>query len=232
MRVAHSVDAVVAVSHACARFASEVVEVPVPVHTIYQPLVDPSTLRSAAEPVDHPWIGGDVPVLLSVANLGKDHPTLLRALALLSARRPVRLIILGKGTDARLHDLQSLARSLGVADVVDFAGVVANPIAFMSKVDLFVLSSRGGEGLPQVLVQAMTAGCKMVATDCPVGPAELLGDGVYGRLAPVGDPARLAEVMERELDEQRDADELRARAAGMFGVDRAVDAHEKLLLAG
>ena len=60
----------------------------------------------------------------------------------------------------------------------------------------------------------------------------MLGDGVYGRLAPVGDPARLAEAMERELEEQRDADELRARAAGMFGVDRAVDAHEKLLLAG
>ena len=230
--VSHSVDAVVAVSHACARFAAEVVEVPVPVHTIYQPLVGPNTLRSAAEPVHHPWIGGEVPVILSVANLGKDHPTLLRALALLSARRPVRLIILGKGPHARLHELQSLARSLGVADVVDFAGIAANPIAFMSKVDLFVLSSRGGEGLPQVLVQAMTAGCKVVATDCPVGPAELLGDGVYGRLAPVGDPARLAEVMERELEERRDTDVLRARAAGMFGIDRAVDAHERLLLAG
>ena len=230
--VSHSVDAVVAVSRACARFASEVVKVPVPVHTIYQPLVGPDALRSAAEPVDHPWIGGDVPVILAAASLGKDYPTLLRALALLAARRPARLIILGTGPEARLRELKALARSLGIADVVDFAGFVVNPIPFMAKVDLFVLSSRGKEGLPQVLVQAMTVGCKMVATDCPVGPSEVLGGGDYGRLAPVGDPAGLAEALERELETPRDTDKLRARAAELFGVDRAVDAHERLLLTG
>lgn len=229
--VSHSVDTVVAVSHACARFAAEVLKVLVPVQTIYQPLVGPDAPSSAAEPVDHPWIGGDVPVILSAGNLNKDYPTLLRALALLVSRRPTRLIILGTGTEARLLELQALARSLRIADVVDFAGIVANPLAFMAKVDLFVLSSRK-EGLPQVLVQAMAAGCRTVATDCPVGPAEVLGNGEYGQLAPVGDPARLAETMERELETQRDRGRLRARASELWGVGRAVDAHERLLLAG
>ena len=228
--VAPSVDAVVAVSNACARFAADVLKVPVPVHTIYQPLVGPDALAAAAEPVDHPWIGADVPVILSAASLGKDYPTLLHALALLAARRPARLIILGTGPKARLRELQTLARSLGIAGAVDFAGFVANPLAYMAKVDLFVLSSRGKEGLPQVLVQAMTAGCRIVASDCPVGPAEALGGGEYGRLAPVGDPARLAEAMERELETPRDTDKLRSRAAALWSIDRAVDAHERLLL--
>lgn len=230
--VSYSVDAVAAVSHACARFATEVLKVPVPVHTIYQPLVGPDVVASAAEPVDHRWVGGEVPVLLSAASLGKDYPTLLRALALLAARRPVRLIILGTGPEARRRELQALAGSLGIADAVDFAGFVANPLAYMAKVDLFVLSSHGKEGLPQVLVQAMTAGCRMVATDCPLGPAEALGGGEFGRLVPVGDAARLAAAMGRELETPRDTSQLRERAAELWGIDRAVDAHEKLLLTG
>ena len=230
-RALASVDAVVAVSRGLAGFAIDVLGVPVPVHAVYRPLVDADRLRMAAEPVDHSWIGGGVPVVLSAGHLGKDYPTLLRAAALLAARRPVRLIVLGKGKALRLRELQALAQSLGIAGAVDFAGFVSNPFAYMAQADLFVLAAEK-EGMPQVLVQAMMAGCRLVATDCPFGPAELLGDGEYGRLAPVGDPARLAEAMERELDTPRDAARLRARAAALFGVERAVDEYERLLLAG
>ena len=229
-RYAYSrVDAVVGVSRGVARFAVDVLGVRVPVHMIYSPLVDADRLRKAAEPTDHPWFGGDVPVVLSAGRLAKDYPTLLRAVALLAARRPVRLIVLGEGNKAaRLPELQALAQSLGIAGAVDFAGFVANPLAYMARADLFVLSSER-EGMPQVLAQAMMVGCRLVATDCPFGPAELLGGGEYGRLAPVGDPARLAEAMDRELDTPRDAARLRARAAELFDVERAMDAYERLL---
>ena len=224
-------DAVIAVSHGCARFVTHVLKSDVPVHTVYYPLVGPDELRKAAEPVDHPWIGDGVPVILSAGLLKKDYPNLLRAVALLSIRRPVRLIVLARREEPWLGQLQHQARSLGIAEAVDFPGFVDNPYAFMANADLFVLSSRR-EGMPQVLVQAMMTGCKVVSTDCAVGPAELLGDGEYGRLAPVGDPEALAEAMERELDDPRDAERLRARALELFGVDRAVDQYEKLLLAG
>ncbi len=229
-RYAYSrVDAVVGVSRGVARFAVDVLGVRVPVHMIYSPLVDADRLRKAAEPTDHPWFGGDVPVVLSAGRLAKDYPTLLRAVALLAARRPVRLIVLGEGNKAaRLPELQALAQSLGIAGAVDFAGFVANPLAYMARADLFVLSSER-EGMPQVLAQAMMVGCRLVATDCPFGPAELLGGGEYGRLAPVGDPARLAEAMDRELDTPRDAARLRARAAELFDVERSIDAYERLL---
>ncbi len=228
------VDAVVAVSRGVARFAADVLGVRVPVHTICSPLVDADRLRKAAEPTAHPWLGGSVPVILSAANFvpPKDYPTLLRAVALLAARRPVRLIVLGEGRGKKaaeqLPELQALAQSLGVAGAVDFAGFVANPLAYMARADLFVLSSEH-EGMPQVLAQAMMFGCRLVATDCDFGPAELLGGGEYGRLAPVGDPARLAEAMDRELDTPRDAARLRARAAELFDVERSIDAYEALL---
>ena len=223
------VDAVMAVSRDVARFAADVLGVRVPVHTVYSPLVDADRLRMADEPADHPWFGGDVPVILSAGRLEKDYPSLLRAVALLSARRPVRLIVLGEGIKAeRLHELQALAQSLGIVGSVDFAGFVTNPLAYMARADLFVLSSKQ-EGMPQVLVQAMMVGCRMVSTDCDFGPAELLGGGEYGRLAPVGDAARLAEAMDRELDTPRDAARLRARAAELFDVERSVDAYESLL---
>ena len=170
-------------------------------------------------------------VILTAAALltKKDYPTLLLAFSRLVSRRPARLVALGQGK--LLTRLQAQTRELGIDDKVDFAGLVSNPIAYMAQADLFVLSSRC-EGMPQVLVQAMMVGCRLVATDCPFGPAELLGDGEYGRLAPVGDPARLAEAVERELDTPRDAARLRARAAELFGVERAVDAYERLLLPG
>ena len=224
-------DAVIAVSHGCARFVTDVLKARVPVHTVYYPLVGPEELCKAAEPVDHPWIGGDLPVILSAGSLKKDYPNLLQAVAILGARRPVRLIILARREEPWLGELQQRARSLGIAEAVDFPGFVDNPYAFMANADLFVLSSLR-EGMPQVLVQAMMTGCKVVATDCTAGPAELLGKGEYGRLAPVGDPEALAEAMERELDDPRDAEKLRRRAAELFSVDRIVDQYEKLLLAG
>ena len=228
-RAYSSVDAVVAVSRGLARFAVDVIGTSTPVHHVYEPLVDSKALRKAAGPVDHPWIGGDVPVVLSAGRLEKDFPTLLRAVALLAARRAVRLIVLGEGGKAaRLRELQVLAQSLGIAGSVDFAGFAANPLAYMARADLFVLSSNQ-EGMPQVLVQAMMVGCRMVATDCDFGPAELLGGGEYGRLAPVGDAARLAEAMDRELDTPRDSARLRARAAELFDVERSIDAYEALL---
>lgn len=225
-------DAVIAVSRECGRFVTDVLKARVPVHSVYKPLAGPEELRKAAEPVDHPWIGGGVPVVLSAASIRtKDYPTLLRAVALLSARRPVRLVVLARREEPSLGELQQQARALGIADAVDFAGFVENPYAFMARADLFVLSSRR-EGMPQVLVQAMLAGCKVVSTDCEVGPAELLAGGEHGRLVPVGDPEALADAMDGELDAPRDPERLRARAMELFGVDRAVDRYEQLLLAG
>ena len=200
------------------------------VHMVYNPVVTEEMERKAREPVDHPWIGETgPPVILAAGRLHalKDFPTLLAAFARLLAWRPARLIVLGKGKQ-RPH-LLSLARRLGVAENIDFPGFVDNPYAFMARASLFVLSSRRGEGLPTVLIEAMACGCPVVSTDCPYGPREILEDGKHGPLVPVGDAEALAAAMARTLDAPPRPEALRERAS-FFNAARAIDRYEELLI--
>ena len=121
-----------------------------------------------------------------------------------------------------------MAQRLGIAEHVDFPGFVENPYAFLAKAALFVLSSRN-EALPTVLIEAMACGCPVVSTDCSFGPSEILQEGKFGALVPVGDAEALAAAMGRTLDEPPRRATLRERAS-FFSIERAVDQYEKLLL--
>ena len=219
----------VGVSQDVSRGLAEVIKVPDErITTIYNPVVTPNLHARAAETPDHPWLRDDgTPVVLAAGSLvrQKDHPTLIRAFARLTARRPCRLIILGEGS--KRTETEGLLEELKLTDRVSLPGWVENPLAFMARASLFVLSSRW-EGLPTVLVDALACGCPCVSTDCPSGPAEILLNGEIGPLVPVGDDAALAKAMERVLDRPPDRQALQRRAAD-FSADRAVAAYEKLL---
>ena len=100
----------------------------------------------------------------------------------------------------------------------------------MARASLFVLSSRH-EGLSNVLIEAMACGCPVVSTDCRFGPAEILEDGRWGELVPVGDAKALSEAMLRTLDRPHPSDALRKRASA-FDIDHAVARYEALLFDG
>ncbi len=92
----------------------------------------------------------------------------------------------------------------------------------MARADLFVLSSRR-EGLPAVLIEALALGMNIVSTRCPSGPDEVLEEGLWGRLVPVGDADALAGAMAAALvNPPADRDALRARAA-TFSLERALE---------
>jgi glycosyltransferase involved in cell wall biosynthesis len=122
----------------------------------------------------------------------KDFATLLQAVARVQQQCAVRLIILGEGEQH--EDLQRLVADLGIAEIVDMPGFVPNPCSYMGHATVVALSSRW-EALPTVLIEAMACGTRVVSTDCPSGPSEVLAGGKYGRLVPVGDASAMASAL-------------------------------------
>ncbi len=84
------------------------------------------------------------------------------------------------------QELEHLRADLGLHDVVDLPGFDANPYAYFKYAELFVLSSNW-EGLPGVLIQALASKIKVVSTDCPSGPMEILDNAKFGLLVPCDD---------------------------------------------
>jgi glycosyltransferase involved in cell wall biosynthesis len=190
------------------------------VEVVYNPVITPSILALAREEPNHPWFGpGQPPVILGVGRLTrqKDFPTLIRAFARLRSRREARLIILGEGEDRA--ELERLIGELQLTDHVALPGF-QNAMAYMARSALFVLSS-AWEGLPTVLIEALAAGTKVVSTDCPSGPREILQEGRLGALVPVGDAPALARAMEDALE--RPGDSVSPEALKPYTMDAAVD---------
>lgn len=171
---------------------------PQQVRVIRNPVVTPGLVTLAQAPCPHPWLEQDTPVIVGMGRFTrqKDFPTLLNAFAELRAQRPARLVLLGDG--AGQADCAALADTLGIADDLLLPGFVANPYAWLARARLFVLSSRW-EGSPNALAEALALGVPSVATDCLSGPRELLADGRYGPLVPVGDASALCAAMAATL---------------------------------
>lgn len=161
--------------------------------TIYNPQdIDDLRAKTAEYEVSAP------PYILTVARLEesqKDYRTLLKAyknaIETNGGQMP-DLRIIGKGRDE--HSLKSMALELGVADRVKFMGHIANPFPWFAKCEAFVLSSKF-EGLAVTLVEALILKKPAVATDCPVGPAEVLDNGRCGILVPVGDVEAMSDAL-------------------------------------
>jgi glycosyltransferase involved in cell wall biosynthesis len=190
---------------------------------IYNPVVDPTFMLRTDESLNMAWFDeGEPPVLLAVGRLtrAKNYPLLLSAFARIRARRPCRLVILGEGEQRQ--SLLSLAQLLGIADDLHMPGFVDNPLPWMRRAAVFVLSS-SWEGLPGALIQAMACGSRVVSTDCASGPAEILEQGRWGSLVPVDDMAALASTIEEVLDAPS-APDARLRALD-FGLEHAVNAY-------
>lgn len=92
------------------------------------------------------------------------------------------------------EQLVRLASTLGIESRVIFAPFSGDPYSLYSKCGIFVLSSRY-EGLPFVLIEAMTCGTACISFDCPNGPREVIRNGVNGLLVPAERVDALATAM-------------------------------------
>lgn len=229
-------DGVIAVSKGVADDAVELLGLPEErVHVIYNPVFDPAPGTTRNSPPVHPWFRADEPpVILGMGRMAdqKNFPLLITAFAEVRRQRHVRLVILGGDPSsaaemAHRDELLSLAAQLGVAGDVELPGFQNNRFRYLEAARLFVLSS-DYEGFGNVLVEALIAGCPVVSTDCPSGPAEILKGGKYGRLVPVNDASHLARAMFESLDEDVAPEVLRKRGAE-FSLDNAISNYQAVL---
>lgn len=169
--------------------------------------------------------GGMVERLPWVVGMGrlvceqKGFDVLLEAFSRVAGKHPGwRLMILGEGPDR--GKLERMVGDLGLVGRVELPGWVGDPERWLRRAGVFVLSSRY-EGFPNVLLEAMSLGCAVVAADCPSGPGEIVRDGVDGFLVPVGD----VEALAGRLDELMGDEGLRRRLG-----ERAWEVRERFSL--
>jgi glycosyltransferase involved in cell wall biosynthesis len=141
------------------------------------------------------------PENIAIGAVGRLEPQkrfdlLLEAFAILHDKRPeLRLIIAGDGSLRKALDDQR--RALGLTDAVAMTGHVTDVIPLHHAFDVFVQSS-DYEGTPNAVLEAMAMSTPIVATEAG-GTAELVHDGVHGRIIPIGTVDRLVSATEAAL---------------------------------
>jgi L-malate glycosyltransferase len=178
---------------------------------------------------DRPAVGlrGGVVAMVARFRRQKDHPTFLQAARMVLADEPGTTFLLA-GDGYLRESIETLARDLGVSSSVRFVGPV-EPDAmprFLFGVDVAVLASKGNEGIPNVILEAMAAGKPVVATDTG-GCREAVHDGVTGFLVPPGDAGQLAGRILRLLGDGEMAARMgkagRGRVESEFSLARMAD---------
>lgn len=134
----------------------------------------------------------------------------------------LELLIVGDGP-LKTH-YEEMAQNMGLTKGVHFLGYRTNPFKYMSKVDLFLMSSRM-EGLPNIIIESMICGTPVISSDCISGPREILNPdsdlssllkdtieyGKYGVLFPIGRADLLVEATKKCLDDPTLLNQYRTR---------------------
>jgi glycosyltransferase involved in cell wall biosynthesis len=206
-RALYGGQALIAVSQGVATDLRERLSLSGDIAAIYNPFDFQRIGRLAAEPADLP----KRPYVIHVGRFApqKRHDLLLDAWKL--ADLDMELVLLCDP----VAGLDRLIAARGLADRVTVAGFRANPFPWIAAAELLVLCS-DHEGLPNVLVEALACGTRVVSSDCPSGPREVLRGDLARWLVPMNDAAALAARMREALLEARPhrPDELDAFAAG------------------
>lgn len=150
---------------------------------------------------DKEWVIGS----MALFRPRKGMEVLIEAIAILRKEgKPVRLRAVGPfERDSYQTDIMALTNLLGVSGVIDWTGFTQDVNAEFKKMDIFVLPSLFGEGMPMVILEAMAMGVPVVASDVE-GIPEVLENENTGLIVSPGDPVGLAQALDKLMGGQCD----------------------------
>jgi len=163
-------------------------------------------------------------IIVSAGRLGpeKQIDMLIKAFERVLIRHPdFKLHIYGEGSERKY--LQSLIDKINRGDSIVLKGAFDDVFAEARDCTAFVLTSNS-EGMPNVLMEAMSIGMPCISTDCEAGaPRLLLKDGDRGFLVPISDCNALTEAMCRYIEDPN--------LAAYYGI-KAMEINEEFDAAG
>ena len=142
--------------------------------------------------------------ILAVGNFKpqKDYLTMFRVISRLKEDGVnVKLKIAGGGNSILKY--KEMAKTMRLSDNIDFLGIIKDLNTLYKEADIYLMTS-SWEGFGNTLAEALSNGCRCVATNCESGPGYILGNGKYGSLGRVGDPDSICSAIYKELKTERE----------------------------
>jgi len=158
---------------------------------IYNPLNKLEILKKSKEKIHFKFSNQESLKIINIARFTdqKDHITLLKAFKIIKNKIKAELLIMGYGSNKKL--IKNFIKKNKLSKQIKVIGFQKNPYPFIKKADIFILSSLY-EGLPNVLLEALTLKKFIISSNCPTGPREILNNGKYGFLFKTKDSKELS----------------------------------------
>lgn len=143
--------------------------------------------------------------LLMVARFSyphKDHYTVVNAVKILveEHNKNIKVVFVGDGPDE--EKVKEYSKEIGILNNIIFVGSRHDVQNYFAASHILVHASIAGEGLPTVMLEAMSFGKPMVVTDSKVGPREILGNNEYGLLCNIEDPEDMARNIKKLIENE------------------------------
>ena len=170
---------------------------------VYNPLNKNEIIKNSKEKFNISFFKKKDFKIISVARFSsqKDHLCLIKSINLLKNKYDnIKVLLIGSGEKKAM--IQNLINEFKLNKIIKILNFKKNPYPYIKKSNIFVLSSNF-EGLPNVLLEAITLGKFVISSNCPTGPSEILDNGKGGLLFKVGNYKELSKKIIYTIDNKK-----------------------------
>jgi len=164
-------------------------------------------------------------------NIQKDFFTVIKAFAIIKDKfKNAELMLIGDGP--LKNKVKEYTNKLKVSSSIFFLGWKNNVFPYLKNSDIFVYSSYY-EGFGYVILEALSVGVPIIATNTPYGPSEILENGKCGILVPIGDYQKMASEIIRLIKDEKlrkKYSRLGYRRAKYFSEEKMLKKYKNLFL--